>query len=801
MMPILNRYSLPIKKNVRPFFVISFFISSFFLFSCSNDKRAEVKHSDLILGLVSTINLPVEGPATIDLNDFVLELELLDSISVTNPFSSNFERGTSSLALNWAEEIPAISELKLWSDGVASSIILLKSKKQKVELVYSGKAESVQVAAEFTSWSTKEQDFKKDGDVWKRTIYLDPGLYQYQIVVDGKWILDPANQDSVDNNVGGFNSLLTVGGLDQEGAPLILTRSFDNANVRFEFKNEPTEIFAVWENHRLPAQMVGLQGSELTVGIPIIAQQAQHSVLRVWAYNEHGVSNDIYVPLQNGKPIIESDKVQRSEWHSAQMYFMMVDRFVNGDTLNDAPVIDPNIHFRANYQGGDLSGIDQVLNKGYFQELSMNTVWVSPITQNPEIGYVEFPEPHRKFSGYHGYWPVLNTVVDHRFGTSENLRKLIDDVHQKDMNIILDFVSNHVHEDHPIVKQHPEWRTKLDLPDGRKNIRIWEDERLTTWFDTFLPSLDHSIPEVTEMLSDTALFWVTEYDFDGFRHDATKHIPQEFWRVLTRKIKERVVVEKSRSVLQMGETFGSRELIGSYIGSGLMDGKFDFNLYFDARNVFALDEENFNRLGTSLKSSLSYYGHHHLMGNITGNHDLPRFICYAGKALKFGEDEKEAGWNRDIKVEDPIGYQKLQQLIAFMWTIPGIPVMYYGDEFGMAGAGDPDNRRMMRFDLSTDEAKTLAASKAITALRKNHLALQFGDMFDICADGKMMHYRRKYFDDEVIVIFNKDSHSQIIPLPTMNENWIANFGSEIKYRDGNVEVKVPAYGFEILTVK
>ena len=769
------------------------------LFSCSDDKRAEVKHSNLILGLASTISLPVEGPAKINLGDYVLELELLDSVSVKAPFSA--VRSEHMLELSWLGEIPAIAELKLWSDGIASSIIILKSKKQAVELTYSGVAKSVQVAGEFTSWSTKEQDFVRYGEVWSKTIYLDPGLYQYQIVVDGTWIMDPANPDSVDNNVGGFNSLLTVGGLEQQGSPLILTRSSDNANIRFEFKNEPTEIFAVWENHRLPAEMVGLQGSELMVGLPILAQQAPNSTLRVWSYNEKGVSNDVYVPLQNGKPIQNHENVKRTEWHSAQMYFMMVDRFINGDTLNDKPVDDPEIHYKANYQGGDITGIHQTLDKGYFEELSMNTVWVSPITQNPEIGYVEFPAPHRKFSGYHGYWPILNTVVDHRLGTSDELRSLIDDVHGKEMNIILDFVSNHVHEDHPVVLDHPEWRTPLDLPDGRKNIRIWEDERLTTWFDTFLPSLDHSIPEVTEMLSDTALFWVKDYGFDGFRHDAAKHIPQDFWRTLTKKIKQEVVLDQGKPVFQLGETFGSRELIGSYIGSGMMDGKFDFNLYFDARNVFALDSEDFDRLGTSLQSTLSYYGHHHLMGNITGNHDLPRFITYASGALKFGEDEKEAGWNREIKVENPIGYQKLEQLIAFMWTIPGIPVMYYGDEFGMPGAGDPDNRRLMRFELSEEENATLETTKAIAKLRKEHLALQFGDIYDICADGKMMHYRRKYFEDEVMVIFNKDSSQHMLPMHDETGEWTAQFGSEMHYEGGNLEVHVPAYGFEILIKK
>jgi glycosidase len=781
---------------------IYFLLAAVFLFSCSDDKRAEVKHSNLILGLGSPVTLPVESPAEINLDDFVLEKERLDSVTVSKPFVVSLSDSEESLVqLTWSEKIPPISELKLWADGIASSIFLLRSKKEEVELTYSGEAESVQVAGEFTSWSTKGQDFEKNGETWTKTLFLDPGMYQYQIVVDGTWMLDPANPDSVDNNVGGFNSLLNVGNLDEGGAPLILTSKSDKANIRFEFKNEPTEIFAVWENHRLPADMVGVQGNELTVALPILAQQAPNSTIRVWSYNEKGVSNDVYIPLQNGKPIQNAEDVKRTEWHSAQMYFMMVDRFVNGNKGNDAPVNDPEIDFKANYQGGDLAGIHQTLDEGYFEELSMNTVWVSPITQNPEIGYVEFPAPHRKFSGYHGYWPVLNTVVDHRLGTSDELRSLIDDVHDKDMNIILDFVSNHVHEDHPIVKEHPEWRTQLDLPDGTKNIRIWEDQRLTTWFDTFLPSLDHSIPEVTDMLSDTALFWVTEYGFDGFRHDAAKHIPQDFWRTLTRKIKQQVVLDQGKPVFQLGETFGSRELIGSYIGSGMMDGKFDFNLYFDARNVFALDSEDFKRLGTSLQSTLSYYGHHHLMGNITGNHDLPRFICYAGDALQFGEDEKEAGWNRDIKVENPVGYKKLEQLIAFMWTIPGIPVMYYGDEFGMPGAGDPDNRRLMRFELSENEKETLETTKAITALRKNHLALQFGDIYDICADGKMMHYRRKYFDDEVIVIFNKDSAKHMLPVHDDSEEWTAEFGSRLHYANGNLEVQVPAYGFEILTRK
>ena len=129
-----------------------------------------------------------------------------------------------------------------------------------------------------------------------------------------------------------------------------------------------------------------------------------------------------------------------------------------------------------------------------------------------------------------------------------------------------------------------------------------------------------------------------------------------------------------------------------------MDGQFDFNLYFDSRVVFAQDEVSFTQLHNSLMETFLYYGNHSLMGNITGNHDIPRFISYAGEGLSFGEDAKKAGWERNVKIRDAVGYNKLQMLTAFIMTIPGIPVIYYGDEIGMVGAGDPDNRRPMIFD-------------------------------------------------------------------------------------------------------
>ena len=116
------------------------------------------------------------------------------------------------------------------------------------------------------------------------------------------------------------------------------------------------------------------------------------------------------------------------------------------------------------------------------------------------------------------------------------LQELIDKLHSKKMNILLDHVSNHVHKDHPVIKAHPEWATILNLPDGRLNLQLYDEYRLTTWFDTFLPTLDFSNPEAIDIMTDSALYWIENYGIDGFRHDATKHIQLDFWRSLSNKI-------------------------------------------------------------------------------------------------------------------------------------------------------------------------------------------------------------------------------------------------------------------------
>ena len=227
--------------------------------------------------------------------------------------------------------------------------------------------------------------------------------------------------------------------------------------------------------------------------LPKEAFKEAYSYLRAYSFNKYGESNNLLIPLKKGKVITNSQMLNPRDKYTQMIYFMLVDRFNNGNKGNDLPIDDKEVHEKANYFGGDLEGIIQKIEEGYFSELGVNTVWLSPITQNPYYAEVEYPAPHRKYSGYHGYWPISCTSIDTRFGTSQELKTLVDKAHSKNIQVLLDFVSNHVHEKNPLIIDNPTWATDLILENGEENIRIWDEQRLTTWFDRFLPTIDLTI--------------------------------------------------------------------------------------------------------------------------------------------------------------------------------------------------------------------------------------------------------------------------------------------------------------------
>ena len=788
---------------------ILFLVLFAILQGCTNREDIAVPKEPEITGMATPIVLQTDS-TFIQLRDFFRHPNRIDSIFIDKNLGFLVSRDSLQLTLFQKDKsLPKLSEMKVWIDGFAYSILLKRSPKIWQHMVFDPKDKKykkVQVAGDMNDWNPGKTNLRLKDKIWETDLQLYPGKYQYKLVVDGKWILDPANPESMDNNIGGFNSVLYAGSVNPPGAPFLSTDKINKNEVLIGVKNKTRDFFVFWQNYRLDSTFMKQDSTGFRVRVPEKAKQYDRSWLRIWAFNNTGPSNEILIPLEDGKVVTDAAKLTRSDKQAMIIYFLLVDRFKNGDLKNDAPVKDKEVDPKLNFQGGDLAGIIQKVEDGYFTGLGVNTLWISPITQNPFDAWAEYPKPHRKFSGYHGYWPITLTTVDNRFGTSEDLKKLVTDAHDQKMNVILDFVSNHVHQESNIYKNHPDWATPLILPNKKKNIRLWDEQRLTTWFDEFLPTLDLSKPEVYNMMSDSALFWIQEYNLDGFRHDATKHTPEVYWRTLTNKINEQVVIPENRSIYQIGETFGSRDLIRSYINPGMLDAQFDFSVYFDAMNAFSKDNSSLKELNYSLQESFSYFGNHSLMGNITGNQDLTRFITIASGALNPSENAGEAGWKRNIQVKDTIGYRKLASLIAFNMTIPGVPVIYYGDEFGMPGAGDPDNRRMMKFDsLSSMEKRMLEVTQKVTHLRRNSMPLLYGDFLTIEVSDKTFVYIRSYFDQLVVIIFNKDRSSRKVDF-TLPERFretplMNNFGNAFTSEKGQITVTLNGNSFEILTNK
>ena len=488
------------------------------------------------------------------------------------------------------------------------------------------------------------------------------------------------------------------------------------------------------------------------------------SYLRIFAEDETYLYNDLLLPLENGQIVTDAAQLNRHDQQAQVLYSLMIDRFYNGNTANDWKMNSPEVLDIVDYQGGDLAGITKKISEGYFDQLGINTIWISPITQNPWDAWGLYPFPngnkydstktYTKFSGYHGYWPIYATKLDDRFGTPDELRTLLDTAHAHEINIILDYVANHMHINSPTLQEHPDWHTDSILPDGRRNFELWDEARLTTWFDKHIPTLDLEREEVCEQMTDSALYWLANYDLDGYRHDACKHIPEGYWRMLGQKIATRW---PGRPIWMIGETYGSPELIGSYVKSGMLNAQFDFNVYFTAREALCgfkgMDQVMQNEL-----TSLGTYGAHHTMGNISGNHDQIRFASIAGGAIDIYCHGKEEGWTREIGIGDTaVAYKRALLMEVLNMTLPGVPCIYQGDEYGEVGGNDPDNRHIMRFEnLNDDELKMRNEVAKLIQLRRHSMPLLYGDFIPLIDRPEEIIFQRIYLGQKVTVMINRD---------------------------------------------
>jgi cyclomaltodextrinase / maltogenic alpha-amylase / neopullulanase len=763
-----------------------------------------------VLGLITPIQLN-DGATEVVLEDYFMDTRAIERVETVDALKAELSKDKKTLTIKAGQNVPTLSNMEiLLRGGKRQSFLLKASLKRAVKLRLKDESyKTVAVKGDMNAWNPNEGKLKKIGDHWEIDLRLNAGNYEYLFVADGIELKDPLSTVTSPN---GKSSVLVLEKPAPEKMVGLFTKTYDDLSVTLGFRNAPTKVFAYWDNHLILSSAHNWkQGAadnfqnsqDFRLTIPVEARFKKRSFIRVFAFNTEGVSNDILIPLESGKVVNSPNLLDRSDREAQIMYFVLVDRFNNGNRKNDNPVKDLRVHPMANWQGGDLAGVTEKIKDGYFKSMNINALWISPITKNPDSAFQEYPAPRRWYTGYHGYWPTSSSAVDPHFGNDKEMQDMVTAAHTGGINVLLDYVTHHVHVQHPLYKQNPDWVTSFDLPNGQKNIRIWEEQRLTTWFDDFIPTLDLSRPEVVKMNVDSTMFWLNKFNLDGFRHDASKHVPLPFWRALTRQVKKDALIN-DKPVYQIGETYGSRELINSYIGTGMMDAQFDFPLYFDSREVIARDEPSFKVVENTLRESFNYFGYHNTMGYVTGNHDQPRLISLAGGALRFDESDREAGFQRKIGVGDKIGYKRLQMMTALMFSLPGVPVIFYGDEIGIPGAGDPDCRRMMRFKgWSNEEKQTKLNAEKITSLRRNRLSLTYGDTEILQVTDKTFVLARDYFGEVTIAVFNKDRAAKTIefdlPQRFADKNLKGNFGGKVSKNGAKVAVGLSGAGFEMLT--
>jgi len=797
---------------IKNFIKLNLLLISFLLVtSCSSSEITTI--SDII----PPVRLQADKPDTIVISDLFYSKNYDVVFKSASGVKVNYDKKNQNLIFLPDSNFEGITTVDFTKDDRTFSIPVYGKKVSKHKFIFniSKHFNTVYLFGSFNGWNREELKMIEKGSSgsYELTIPLEPGRYEYKFFADGRELLDPLNKDSIANGMGGFNSIVVIANPHDEKIFLHkINVTSDELNTIFHFylelnkniKFDELNVIVLLNNRKIDRNEITVNGKYIDVKIP--KKRLEHIKMLRAAVSINGlISNLQMIPFKNGAPV----DGKTFNWYDGIIYSLMIDRFYDANKLNDIPVVHDSLFPKVNYMGGDFEGVTKKINDGYFDSLGINTIWLSPVVDNPDEAFKEYLAPHRWFSGYHGYWPVEPEKVEEKFGTFDDLKNLVASAHMHKIKILLDYVSHHVHKDHPFFRDHRDWFGKLELPDGRLNLRLWDEQRLTTWFEPFLPSFDfiHS-DKVVDVMSDNALWWIKETGADGLRHDAVKHVPNRFWRTLTRKIKSEINNSERGEVYQIGETYGNYDLVSSYVNNGQLNSQFNFELFNTALNVFIDPKSSFRDLDRELNKTADVYGSLHLMGNIMDNHDKNRFMAYADGALDLSQQNSiEIGWSNPPEVHNPDSYKKAGLFYAYMFSVPGLPVVYYGDEFGMTGASDPDNRRMMRFgnQLTGDEQKMLKVTKQIIRTRDNNTALRYGDFYTLLAEDNIYAFIRSDFYERVLVILNKSDESKTVNLhlPEIYSvkkavNLITNESFNIT--DNKLEVPLGAKGWAMMKI-
>ncbi|MFD9212640.1 pullulanase-type alpha-1,6-glucosidase [Streptomyces sp. NPDC059544] len=422
-----------------------------------------------------------------------------------------------------------------------------------------------------------------------------------------------------------------------------------------------------------------------------------------------------------------------------QFYFVLPDRFANGDRSNDRGGLtgsrlrtgyDPTD--KGFYQGGDLKGLTQRLD--YVKGLGTTAIWLAPIFKNRPVQ----GSGKDASAGYHGYWITDFTQVDPHFGTNRDLEKLIDKAHAKGMKVFFDVITNHTADTVDYAEKAYGYRPKGSHPYLDKDGRPFDDRegiprgavdadsfpytpvkgegavtKVPAWLND--PTMYHNRgdstwagesaeygdfvglddlwterPEVVDGMKRIYEKWVRDFDIDGFRIDTVKHVDMDFWTQWATALDAYAARQGREDFFMFGEVFSADTAVTSpYVTRGRLDSTLDFPLQ-DAARAYASQGADADRLAKVFADDHRYTtdkANAYEQVTFLGNHDMGRI----GTFLK--QDNPGAGDAELLK--------RARLANELMFLSRGNPVVYYGDEQGFTGAGGDKDARQTLFASKT----------------------------------------------------------------------------------------------------
>lgn len=471
------------------------------------------------------------------------------------------------------------------------------------------------------------------------------------------------------------------------------------------------------------------------------------------------------------------------DWRDRVFYQIVTDRFANGEPANDAlDGVGPVPGDLARWQGGDWRGITEHLD--YLAELGISAIWISPITR--AIARMDVGD------GYHGYWTADFTELEPRFGTEEELRELVVAAHARDIAVMIDVVPNHVGRvfaydldgdaiADPEEALPPYRDTPYDVPliftetprlwtpgtDGAERFELVAShfhrrgvgdlgvsiERQWGDFPDGLRDLATEDDALADALAETYARWAVELELDGFRIDAVPHADLEFWRRFCAAVRARVAAAGRRDFFLLGEIFeGTPERLVPWVEPGSVDAGFDLPLAFGLIGRVVLGGEAPASATAFLQDTAREYPTDPQPGGIglspwqarvipEGSHDLPRL--------------------RSV-IDDPFA---IDQALALVFTAGGIPLVYYGTEAELDGAGGHLGREPLWETGFRTDTPTFRLVALLAAVRRSSIALRRGDTHVLLAsevggsdldttvaDAGLLAFDRVTQDDRVLVV-------------------------------------------------